>query len=87
MKGKDLIKWIQDNKAEDLDVLIDLSGDGPELYTCIRPKLIDRSNSNTVIKYNTDTNYGYVGMAESLGLGYTSELEENEMLIYKFISL
>ena len=85
MKGKDLIKWIQDNNAEDLDVLIDLNIDGPELYTRIMPKIIDHSNSDIAIKYNTATNYGYVGMAESLG--YTSEPEENEIIIKKFISL
>lgn len=85
MKGKDLIKWIQDNKAEDLDVLIDLNIAGPELYTHIMPKIIDHSNSDMAIKYNTTTNYGYVGIDESLG--YTSEPEENEIIIKKFISL
>lgn len=36
MKGKELIKWIQDNKAEDLDFFI---GDGQWQYFEVKPKV------------------------------------------------
>ena len=37
MKGKDLIKWIQDNHAEDLEMLV--CTDGDDSYQSVEPKL------------------------------------------------
>ena len=87
MKGKELIKWIQDNNAEDLEVFIEHFTPTSELFSKLHPAIIDHSNNeDIVLKYNTKEKYAcYVGKGECNG--YTSPMGKNDVYLEKFVSL
>lgn len=85
MKGKDLIKWIQDNHAEDMEVFLT-----EDLYCFARidPRVVDGSDDEGMMLsaagreswYADRTNYPE-------GSGYQPAGEQPELFLEKFVLL